>query len=208
MNKLLTLGCTGGIGSGKSYVSRIFAQLGYPVYFSDDRAKLLYDTDKKLLGQMVALLGEDILKDGRLDRGIVASRIFGNKELLAQVESFVHPAVLADFERWKGNICRDENNTPDFVIFESAILLETPLVKSCADKIMTVVAPYELRIERVIKRDNASREQIEARIAKQWSDEQREALSDFIIFADSKQALLPQIACVIAKMKEFRDGNR
>ena len=208
MNKLLTLGCTGGIGSGKSYVSRIFVQLGYPVYFSDDRAKLLYDTDKKLLGQMVALLGEDILKDGRLDRGIVASRIFGNKELLAQVESFVHPAVLADFERWKENICRDENNTPDFVIFESAILLETPLVKSCADKIMTVVAPYELRIERVIKRDNASREQIEARIAKQWSDEQREALSDFIIFADSKQALLPQIACVIAKMKEFRDGNR
>ena len=208
MNKLLTLGCTGGIGSGKSYVSRIFAQLGYPVYFSDDRAKLLYDTDKKLLGQMVALLGEDILKDGRLDRGIVASRIFGNKELLAQVESFVHPAVLADFERWKENICRDENNTPDFVIFESAILLETPLVKSCADKIMTVVAPYELRIERVIKRDNASREQIEARIAKQWSDEQREALSDFIIFADSKQALLPQIACVIQKMKDFRDGNR
>ena len=208
MNKVLTLGCTGGIGSGKSYVSRIFEQLGYPVYFSDDRAKLLYDTDEKLLCQMVGLLGEEILKDGRLDRGIVASKIFGNSGLLAKVESFVHPAVLADFERWKGEICRDEKNAPEFVVFESAILLETPLVKGCADKIMTVVAPYELRIERVIKRDNASREQIEARIAQQWSDEQREALSDFIIFADSKQALLPQIACVIEKMKEFRDGNR
>ena len=208
MNKVLTLGCTGGIGSGKSYVSKIFAQLGYPVYFSDDRAKLLYDTDKKLLGQMVSLLGEDILKDGRLDRGVVALKIFGNRELLAKVESFVHPAVLADFESWKAEICRDQNNVPEFVIFESAILLETPLVKGCADKILTVVAPYELRIERVIKRDNATREQIEARIAKQWSDEQREALSDFIIFADSKQALLPQIACVIDKMKEFTDGNR
>ena len=208
MNKVLTLGCTGGIGSGKSYVSKIFAQLGYPVYFSDDRAKLLYDTDNKLLGQMVSLLGEDILKDGKLDRGVVASKIFGNRELLAKVESFVHPAVLADFEHWKGEICGDENNAPDFVIFESAILLETPLVKGCADKILTVVAPYELRIDRVIKRDNATREQIEARIAKQWSDEQRKALSDFIIFADSKQALLPQIACVIDKMKEFRDGNR
>ena len=208
IDKVLTLGCTGGIGSGKSYVSRIFAQLGYPVYFSDDRAKLLYDTDKKLLGQMVGLLGEEILKDGRLDRGVVASKIFGNRELLSQVESFVHPAVLADFERWKGEICREEKNVPDFVIFESAILLETPLVKGCADKIMTVVAPYELRIERVIERDNATREQIEARIAKQWSDQQREALSDFIIFADSKQALLPQIVCVIDKMKEFRDGNR
>ena len=209
MNKVLTLGCTGGIGSGKSYVSKIFAQLGYPVYFSDDRAKLLYDTDKKLLGQMVSLLGDDILKeDGKLDRGVVASKIFGNRELLAKVESFVHPAVLEDFERWKGEICGDEKNAPEFVIFESAILLETPLVKGCADKILTVVAPYELRIDRVIKRDNATREQIEARIAKQWSDEQREALSDFIIFADSKQALLPQIACVIDKMKEFRDGNR
>ena len=208
MNKVLTLGCTGGIGSGKSYVSKIFAQLGYPVYFSDDRAKLLYDTDKKLLGQMVGLLGEDILKDGKLDRGIVAEKIFGNRELLVKVESFVHPAVLADFERWKGEICRDEKNAPEFVIFESAILLETPLVKGCADKILTIVAPYDLRIERVIKRDNATREQIEARIAKQWSDEQRKALSDFIIFADSKQALLPQIACVIDKMKKFRDGNR
>lgn len=207
MSKVLTLGCTGGIGSGKSYVSRIFAQLGYPVYFSDDRAKLLYDTDARLLGQMVGLLGEDILKDGKLDRGIVASRIFGSKELLAKVESFVHPAVLADFERWKGEIC-GKGNAPEFVIFESAILLETPLVKGCADKVMTVVAPYELRIERVMKRDNASREQIEARIAKQWSDGQREALSDFIIFADSKQALLPQIACVIEKMKKFRDGIR
>ena len=207
MSKVLTLGCTGGIGSGKSYVSRIFAQLGYPVYFSDDRAKLLYDTDARLLGQMVGLLGEDILKDGKLDRGIVASRIFGSKELLAKVESFVHPAVLEDFERWKGEIC-GKGNAPEFVIFESAILLETPLVKGCADKVMTVVAPYELRIERVMKRDNASREQIEARIAKQWSDGQREALSDFIIFADSKQALLPQIACVIEKMKEYRDGIR
>lgn len=208
MSKVLTLGCTGGIGSGKSYVSRIFAQLGYPVYFSDDRAKLLYDTDARLLGQMVGLLGEDILKNGKLDRGIVASRIFGSKELLAKVESFVHPAVLADFERWKEEICKDEKNGPEFVIFESAILLETPLVRGCADKIMTVVAPYELRIKRVIERDKATREQIEARIAKQWSDGQREALSDFIIFADSKQALLPQIACIIEKMKEYRNGNR
>ena len=208
MDKVPVLGCTGGIGSGKSYVSRIFAQLGCPVYYSDDRAKLLYDTDKHLLEQMVGLLGEEILKDGRLDRAKVASKIFGNSELLAKVESFVHPAVLADFERWKEEICRDERNAPEFVIFESAILLETPLVKGCADKVMTVVAPYELRIERVMKRDNASREQIEARIARQWSDGQREALSDFIIFADSKQALLPQIACVIEKMKEFRDGNR
>ncbi len=205
------LGCTGGIGSGKTYVSRIFESLGYPVYFSDDRAKMLYDTDKALLGQMVSLLGEDIITDGKLDRKIVASKIFGNKELLSKVESFVHPAVIADFKKWKKEICnslKQQGISPDFVIFESAILLETPLVKGCADKILTVNAPYELRIERVMRRDYVTREQVEARVGKQWSDLQREALADFIIFADSKRALLPQISMVIEKMKEFGNGNR
>ena len=92
------LGCTGGIGSGKSYVSNIFAQLGYPVYYSDDRAKLLYDTDSVLLQQMVELLGEDILSDGKINRKVMASRIFGDVELLRKVESYVHPAVLRDFQ--------------------------------------------------------------------------------------------------------------
>lgn len=199
-----TLGCTGGIGSGKSYISRIFEQLGFPVYFSDDRAKLLYDTDELLLSHMVELLGEDIISDGKLDRGAVASRIFGNRELLKRVEALVHPAVLRDFENWKKDVCTllsQQGKCVEFVIFESAILLESPLVKGCADKILTVVAPYELRIERVMKRDGAARVQVEERIARQWSDEQRIAMSDFIIFADSRRALLPQIADVIDKMK-------
>ena len=199
-----TLGCTGGIGSGKSYISRIFEQLGFPVYFSDDRAKLLYDTDELLLSHMVELLGEDIISDGKLDRGAVASRIFGNRELLKRVEALVHPAVLRDFENWKKDVCTllsQQGKCVEFVIFESAILLESPLVKGCADKILTVVAPYELRIERVMKRDGVSRKQVEERIARQWSDEQRIAMSDFIIFADSRRALLPQIADVIDKMK-------
>lgn len=199
-----TLGCTGGIGSGKSYISRIFEQLGFPVYFSDDRAKLLYDTDELLLSHMVELLGEDIISDGKLDRGAVASRIFGNRELLKRVEALVHPAVLRDFENWKKDVCTllsQQGKCVEFVIFESAILLESPLVKGCADKILTVVAPYELRIERVMNRDGVSRKQVEERIARQWSDEQRIAMSDFIIFADSRRALLPQIADVIDKMK-------
>lgn len=204
MGNVRTLGCTGGIGSGKSYVSRIFASLGYPVYFSDDRAKLLYDTDEVLLEQMVQLLGEDILSNGKIDRKAMASRIFGDVQLLRKVESYVHPAVLRDFRRWKENLAKeyeDRGEILDFVIFESAILLETPLVASCADKILVVSAPYELRIERVIARDGVTRAQVEERMARQWSDAQREALADFIIFADSKRALLPQIACVIEKMK-------
>lgn len=207
MEKLWTLGCTGGIGSGKSFVSRIFAKLGYPVYFSDERAKMLYDTDGLLLEQLVELLGEDVLENGKINRAAMAGKIFGNGELLRKVESLVHPAVLRDFEKWKGEVCREavlQGNTPSFVIFESAILLESPLVRECADKVLHIKAPYELRIERVMERDRATREQIEARIARQWSDAQRDVLSDFVIFADSKRALLPQIAEVIDKMNGLK----
>ena len=204
MENVKTLGCTGGIGSGKSYVSRIFARMGFPVYFSDDRAKLLYDTDPLLLQQMVQLLGEDILVEGRLDRRVVAARIFGNAELLGEVEKLVHPAVLRDFYRWKELVCSAlaaQGRCPSFVVFESAILLEKPLVKGCADKVINVEAPYDLRIERVIARDGVTKAQVEARIAAQWSDGQRNALADFIIFADSRRALLPQIVDVIEKMR-------
>jgi dephospho-CoA kinase len=207
MEKLWTLGCTGGIGSGKSFVSRIFAKLGYPVYFSDERAKMLYDTDGLLLEQLVELLGEDVLENGKINRAAMAGKIFGNGELLRKVESLVHPAVLRDFEKWKGEVCREaalQGNTPSFVIFESAILLESPLVRECADKVLHIKAPYELRIERVMERDRATREQVEARIARQWSDAQRDVLSDFVIFADSKRALLPQIAEVIDKMNGLK----
>ncbi len=201
----MTLGCTGGIGSGKSYVSRIFAKMGYPVYFSDDRAKMLYDTDHQLLAQMVELLGEEILENGRLNRKVMAGKIFGNPTLLKQVESRVHPAVLRDFRIWKENICdrleKTKGKRPEFVVFESAIILETPLVRECADKVLHIKAPYELRIGRVMRRDNATREQVEARIARQWSDAQRDSMSDFVIFADSKRALLPQIAEVIKGMQ-------
>ena len=207
MEKLWTLGCTGGIGSGKSFVSRIFAKLGYPVYFSDERAKMLYDTDTLLLEQLVALLGEDVLENGKINRAAMAGKFFGNGELLRKVESLVHPAVLRDFEKWKGEVCREaalQGNTPSFVIFESAILLESPLVRECADKVLHIKAPYELRIERVMERDRATRKQVEARIARQWSDAQRDVLSDFVIFADSKRALLPQIAEVIDKMNGLK----
>ncbi len=204
MERVLTLGCTGGIGSGKSYVSRIFAKLGYPVYFSDDRAKLLYDTDTQLLRQLVELLGEDIVEGGKINRKVMAGKVFGNTELLRKVEAFVHPAVMKDFEKWKREVCEHlakQGRSVDFVIFESAILLETPLVKGCTDKVLHIKAPYKLRLERVMKRDSVSQEQVEARMARQWSDEERDSMSDFVIFADSKRALLPQIAEVIKGMQ-------
>lgn len=191
------LGCTGGIGSGKSYVAAIFEKMGVPVYDSDRRAKALYDTDMELRSEMVDLLGGEIIKDGVVQRDVIAGKIFGNPQLLAEVEKLVHPAVMRDFCRWKESVAE---KMPPFVIMESAILLEKPLVRGFVDATLTVSAPLELRIERVIKRDNVDRARVLARMSAQWSDEQREALSDFIIFADGRQALLPQIERVYGAM--------
>lgn len=207
---MLTLGCTGGIGSGKSYVSRILARLGYPVYFSDERAKMLYDTDPLLLEQITALLGEEVLEGGKINRRAMAGKIFGNETLLREVEGLVHPAVLRDFRNWKEAVSRElaaAGKKPAFVIFESAILLESNLVKGCADKVLHVKAPYELRIERVMRRDGATRGQVEERIARQWSDLQRDSMADFVIFADSKKALLPQIENVVRGMALAGSGS-
>ena len=193
------LGCTGGIGSGKTYVSAIFGRMGVPLYNTDEKAKALYDTDMELRSALVELLGDDIIENGILRRDIMAGKIFGNKELLSQVEKLVHPAVMRDFNRWKGEI--EKLKVPDFVIMESAILLEKPLVMANVDRVLTVSAPLDVRIERVMARDNVDRARVEARMAAQWSDERREALADFVIFADGKRALLPQIEAVCDAMK-------
>ena len=199
------LGCTGGIGSGKTYVSAIFGKMGIPLYNTDEKAKGLYDTDMELRSALVQLLGDDIIENGILRRDIMAGKIFGDKELLAQVEMLVHPAVMRDFNRWKGEIenLSGQNGckVPDFVIMESAILLEKPLVVEHVDKVLTVSAPLDVRIERVMARDNVDKARVEARMAAQWSDERREALADFIIFADGKRALLPQIEAVCDAMR-------
>lgn len=195
------LGCAGGIGSGKSYVAAIFNKMGIPVYDSDNRAKLLYDIDLQLRMEMEELLKCRIVVDGVVQRSIIAEKVFGNRNLLAQVEKLVHPAVVRDFCRWK-EAFSDVNygNVPPFVIMESAILLEKPEVKSVTDRTVAVSAPLELRIERVIQRDKTDRERVLARMASQWSDEQRNAIADFIIFANGKQALLPQIHSVYEAM--------
>ena len=203
------LGCTGGIGSGKTYVSAIFGKMGVPLYNTDERAKGLYDTDMELLSELKALLGDDIVENGVLRRDIMAGKIFGNKELLSQVEKLVHPAVMRDFNRWKGQIGQEAMHNgckvPAFVIMESAILLEKPIVMEQVDRVLTVSAPLEVRIGRVMARDNVDRARVEARMAAQWSDERRESLADFIIFADGKRALLPQIEAVYDAMNNLDD---
>ena len=190
------LGCTGGIGSGKSYVSNIFNKMGVPLYCSDEMAKKLYDTDESLREALLSLLGRDIMKDGVIQREAMARKIFSSADLLQKTEELVHPAVMRDFERWK-----EKWRGSDFVIMESAIILQKPLVRRAADRILLVTAPEELRIERVIRRDNTTREAVLKRMAAQMTDEKMRAMADFTIFAGENQALLPQIIEVYDAMR-------
>jgi dephospho-CoA kinase len=197
------LACTGGIGSGKTYICKIFMKMGIPVYFSDDKTKELYDRDKELMNGMIDLLGGDIIENGRLNRERVARKIFSNPMLLYNVEKLVHPAVVRDFCNWKEDIMMS-GQIPPFVIFESAIILEKPYVRSAiADKILTISAPIDVRVERIMKRDSVNETEARRRLDLQWDDKKREAESDFIIFAGSSMALLPQIEDVYKQMSDL-----
>ena len=197
---MIVLAVTGGIGSGKTHIVNMFASMGIPVYFTDDRAKGLYDSSGELLVALQSILGEDIVQDGTLRKDIMAARLFADKSLLAKVEGVVHPAVIKDFLKWKG----EQKNVP-FVIIESAIFLENPLLRPLADKVLVITSPIDLRIERVQRRSNLTREQILGRMDNQWSDSEREKWADYVIVSDEKRALLPQI---IGIYKELEDGNR
>lgn len=198
------LGITGGIGSGKTYVSDIFAHLGVPVYDSDSRTKALYVYDSRLGKSLRSLLGEDIFKDGVFMPKVMGGRIFSNPELLVEVEKAVHPAVMNDFVRWKDAFA---GKSP-YVIMESAILLEKPFVKRFVDRSLTVSTNLDTRIRRVMKRDSTTRESVLSRLERQWSDEQRISCSDFVIFADNNTALLPQVLQVHQQMLEFANGTK
>lgn len=193
------LGCTGGIGSGKSYIVRMLDAMGYPSYDADARAKSLYDTDPALLRRVAEIAGEDIVKDGVLQRKLFASRIFSDRSMLSAVEDAVHPAVLADVGRWKSRL---EGCGCGAAVLESALLLEKPLFRGVCDKTVTVSAPMEVRIRRIIKRDGCSESEALARIESQASDGFREKAADFTIFAADDKAILPQLVFVLNKFNQ------
>lgn len=169
---------TGGIGAGKSYVCSLFVSMGIPVYDSDSRTKALYDTDRELLMMVAREAGADIVRDGVLDRGLLARRIFSDTSLLRRIEALVYPRVMDDFRVWKEGF---PGETP-FVIMESAVFLMKPMLYPVADKVLYVDAPAGLRISRVMARDGVCREQVEARISNQ---EDRREMADWVIDTSS-----------------------
>ena len=185
----LKVGITGGIGSGKTIVCKIFETLGIPVYYADDRAKALMVEDKKLVSDIKNIFGEEAyLPNGELNRKHIADIAFHNPLKLKELNAVVHPAVLEDGNRWHA-----EQKDAPYTLKEAALIFESDSYKNL-DKIITVFAPQNVRLERVILRGgNLSKQDIEARMSKQLPEEEKMKRANFIIYNDGEQALIPQV---------------
>lgn len=168
------VGLTGGIGSGKTTVSHFFKELDVPVYIADTEAKALMNTSKIIKRKLIELFGEKAYLDGKLNRPYLSKQIFSNKELLQQMNAIVHPKVAKHFAKWV-----KKQDFP-YVISEAAILFENGSYKKY-NYIITVTAPEEIRLKRVIKRDNTTKKKVESVMNNQWSDAEKIKRSDFVI---------------------------
>lgn len=171
---MIVVGLTGGIGSGKTTVANFFKELGVPVYITDTEAKILMNASEPLKRSIIDLFGKEAYSNNTLDRKFIASQVFRDKPLLDSLNALVHPAVRQDFEAWK------LRQRAPYVLYETAILFEEGGYKNC-DFVILVTASRELKIERLLQRDQSSIEEIEARMAHQWSDEKKISLADFVI---------------------------
>jgi dephospho-CoA kinase len=192
LNKPLKIGITGGIGSGKSIVCKIFETLSYPVYNADDRAKWLVSNDTDLKSEIIELLGEEAFLNNKYNKVYVANKVFNNQDLLNKLNSLIHPKVGIDFEKWV-----IENKNHSIVLKEAALMFESDSYKAL-DQIITVVAPLQFRIKNILNRDiNRSEEEIKNIISKQLSDEEKIKKSDFVIKNDDILPILPQVIKIL-----------
>ena len=187
------IGLTGGIGSGKSTVAQMFSDLGVPIYIADERAKQLINTSKVIKRELISLFGNKAYTADGLDRNFIASKIFTNKELLQKMNAIVHPKVGADFKRWV------KRQQAPYVVKEAAIIFEHDQ-QSQYDYIITVTSPLEERIQRVMKRDNKSKEQIMVVANNQLPDDEKVKQSDFVIVNDQMDATKNQVVNLHQKL--------
>ncbi|WP_339653680.1 dephospho-CoA kinase [uncultured Maribacter sp.] len=171
---MIVVGLTGGIGSGKSTIAAMFRELGVPVYDSDERAKYLMNTSKKIRKQIVELLGEKAYLEDKLNRAYIAKKVFNNSDLLKNVNQIVHPMVRKDFLKWT-----KKQNAP-YVIQETALLFENN-AQEFYDSVILITSPIAMRIDRILSRDKSTKAQIVARMNNQLDDETKLKLTDFVI---------------------------
>lgn len=183
---MIKIGITGGIGSGKSVVAQLLSVHGIPVYIADDESKKLTNTSSVIRERLIHLFGPDIYTPEGLNKPALAKAIFGNKDLLLQVNQIIHPEVNKHFLAWS------EHLQQHGCAIESAILFESGFNR-IVDVSLMVYAPLEIRIQRALQRDHSTEEALRKRIESQVSDEEKKLWADYIITNDGKQPLLPQV---------------
>ena len=183
---MIKIGLTGGIGSGKSTVASIFKQLGVSVYFSDSRAKFLMASDSKVIAQIEDAFGSKSYVNGQLNKTYISKKVFSDSRALKTLNSIVHPAVKNDFNLW----CTTQKGP--YIIKEAAILFESKS-NIGLDKVILVSSPKELKISRVLKRDQTDKKSVLERMDAQWKDSEKRLLADYEIRNDEKKSLIEQV---------------
>lgn len=194
---MISIAVTGGIGSGKTFVSNLLKERGIPIYNSDDEAKRLMLSDEGIRRDLEALLGEDVYRDDVLNKPLLASYLFSDAANAARINAIVHPRVRADFHRWLSG-----HQDAEVAGLECAILYEAGF-EDTVDCVVMVYAPESLRIERAMKRDKATERQIRDRIAAQMDDEEKLRRADYVIYTDGRIPLEEQLVGLIKQIKEI-----
>jgi len=190
---MLRIGITGGICSGKSTVAKVFEVLGIPVYYADDAAKRMMNEDEELKQKIEQQFGNDIYKNGKLDRKKMADIVFASPEKLKLLNALVHPATIKDAERWM------KQQTTPYTLKEAALIFESGAQENL-DYVIGVTAPAPLRIQRTMQRDGVSREEVIARMDKQMDETIKMKLCDFVLVNDEQEMLLPQVIALHEKL--------
>ena len=183
---MLKIGLTGGLGSGKSTVAKIFEVLGIPVYYADIEAKRIMNSDQQLKSEIIHHFGEESYVDGQLNRPYLSSVVFNNKEKLSLLNSLVHPATIRDSKEWMNK------QTAPYVLKEAALIFESGS-QEYLDYVIGVSAPAHLRIQRAMHRDNITRGQVQQRMSRQIEEVIKMHLCDFVIYNDEIKPVLPQV---------------
>lgn len=193
---MIRIGITGGIGSGKSVVSRLMRLLDVPVYISDEESKRLVATDEAIRKELTSLLGPEVYAGGSLNKPFLAAYLFSDESHAARVNAIIHPKVKDDFRQW----VKRHKDSP-VVAMESAILIEAGFT-DVVDRVVSVYAPKEVRLRRAMLRDEVSREAVESRMGHQMDDERKRDLADYVITNDGESPLIPQVLSLLASLSE------
>lgn len=196
---VLRIGLTGGIGSGKSTIARIFELLNVPVYYADEASKRLYQTDRGLMADIKKYFGEDVYTGEQLNRARLARLVFNDPEKLQLLNSLVHPPTLRDAAAWM------HRQTAPYIIKEAALLFETGSVAEL-DYVIGVKAPSALRLQRAMDRDGLSREEVTSRMDHQLDEHIKMRLCDFVILNNEQELVIPQVLALHEKLLGMARG--